>query len=257
MTAAGAPMIEVADVSVVVGGRALLSDVTMRCTPGTLTALVGPNGAGKSTLLAVIAGDLAPTRGWTRLMHRDIAGYSVRDLAQIRSVFPQGSVIRFGYSVAEVVGMGRAFRDLPPEEDERAVAGAMAEAEIIHMARRNAQTLSGGEQARTTFARVRVQATPVVLLDEPTAALDLRHQERVLATARNLASEGSAVVAVLHDLNLAAAHADRIVMLAGGRIVADGAPQDVLDGALIEQVYRQRVHVLCHPVRGCPVVLTI
>jgi len=249
-------MIEVDDVTVTVEGRNLLENVSAVCLPGTLTALVGPNGAGKSTLLSVIAGDRKGTRGTVMLAGRDVASYSVRDLAQIRSVFPQGSVIRFGYTVEEVVAMGRAFRDLPPEDDQRAVFDAMVASEVDHMAFRNAQTLSGGEQARTTFARVVVQATPIVLLDEPTAALDLRHQEKVLAAARDMARAGATVVAVLHDLNLAAAYADKVVLLENGRVAADGTPWDVLRQDLIETVYRQDVRILEHPVRGCPVVLT-
>lgn len=249
-------MIDIRNVTVTVGTRNLLEDVSARCGGGTLTALVGPNGAGKSTLLSVIAGDRKPDSGTVELGGKAVPAHSVRELAQIRSVFPQGSVIRFGYTVEEVVGMGRAFRDLPPDEDERAVFDAMSASEIEHMAFRNAQTLSGGEQARTTFARVVAQATPVVLLDEPTAALDLRHQERVLAMARGMAENGATVVAVLHDLNLAAAHADKIVLLSQGRVAADGAPWEVLRQDLIEEVYRQDVRILEHPVRGCPVVLT-
>lgn len=249
-------MIEVRNVTVAVGGRKLLDDVSTTCASGSLTALVGPNGAGKSTLLAVIAGDRTPDQGAVKLLDKDVIRHSVRELAQIRSVFPQGSVIRFGYTVEEVVGMGRAFRDLPPDKDEEAVLDAMTSSEIEHMAFRNAQTLSGGEQARTTFARVVVQATPIVLLDEPTAALDLRHQERVLARARDMAQAGATVVAVLHDLNLAAAYADKVVLLDDGKVAADGAPWEVLRQDLIERVYRQDVRILEHPVRGCPVVLT-
>lgn len=249
-------MIEVRNVTVAVGERKLLDDVSTTCASGSLTALVGPNGAGKSTLLAVVAGDRTPDHGVVKLLDKDVTRHSVRELAQIRSVFPQGSVIRFGYTVEEVVGMGRAFRDLPPDKDEEAVFDAMTSSEIEHMAFRNAQTLSGGEQARTTFARVVVQATPIVLLDEPTAALDLRHQERVLARARDMAQAGATVVAVLHDLNLAAAYADKVVLLDDGKIAADGAPWEVLRQDLIERVYRQDVRILEHPVRGCPVVLT-
>ncbi|MCO5072184.1 MAG: heme ABC transporter ATP-binding protein [Rhizobiaceae bacterium] len=249
-------MIEVKDVTVTIEGFNLLERVSTTCMPGTLTALVGPNGAGKSTLLSVIAGDRASSLGTVRLAGREVSAYSVRELAQIRSVFPQGSVIRFGYTVEEVVAMGRAFRDLPPADDQRAVFDAMAASEVGHMAIRNAQTLSGGEQARTTFARVVVQATPIVLLDEPTAALDLRHQEKVLASAKQMAAAGATVVAVLHDLNLAAAYADKVVLLEAGRVAADGSPWDVLRQDLIETVYRQSVHVLEHPVRRCPVVLT-
>ncbi|WP_234188435.1 heme ABC transporter ATP-binding protein [Shinella sp. NM-101] len=249
-------MIELRDVTVSIEGRDLLHAVTMSCAPGTLTALVGPNGAGKSTLLSVVAGDRKADAGKILLKGREIGRYSVHELAQIRSVYPQGSVIRFGYMVEEVVAMGRAFRDLPPDEDEAAVLGALRTSEVEHMAFRNAQTLSGGEQARTTFARVVAQATPIVLLDEPTAALDLRHQERVLAAAKAMAREGATVVAVLHDLNLAAAFADRIVLLSDGRIAGNGPPWEVLQQERIETVYRQSVRILEHPVRGCPVVLT-
>jgi iron complex transport system ATP-binding protein len=242
-------MIEIRNVTVTVGGRNLLDDVSTTCGQGSLTALVGPNGAGKSTLLAVIAGDRRAEGGTVRLAGKEVTRHSVRELAQVRSVFPQGSVIRFGYTVEEVVAMGRAFRDLPPDGDDEAVLEAMVSSEVEHMAFRNAQTLSGGEQARTTFARVVVQATPIVLLDEPTAALDLRHQERVLTRAKEMARAGATVVAVLHDLNLAAAYADKVVLLQDG-------PWDVLTQDLIERVYRQDVRILEHPVRGCPVVLT-
>jgi iron complex transport system ATP-binding protein len=241
---------------VTVGGRNLLDDVSTTCGQGSLTALVGPNGAGKSTLLAVIAGDRRAEGGTVRLAGKEVTRHSVRELAQVRSVFPQGSVIRFGYTVEEVVAMGRAFRDLPPDGDDEAVLEAMVSSEVEHMAFRNAQTLSGGEQARTTFARVVVQATPIVLLDEPTAALDLRHQERVLTRAKEMARAGATVVAVLHDLNLAAAYADKVVLLEDGKVAADGSPWDVLTQDLIERVYRQDVRILEHPVRGCPVVLT-
>lgn len=249
-------MIEAQAVTVRSGARALLQSVNLCCAGGTLTALVGPNGAGKSTLLSVIAGDRVPDEGKILLCGKPVSGYSVRALAQIRSVFPQGSVIRFGYSVAEVVAMGRAFRELPPTDDDAAIRDAMLAAEIEDMARRNAQTLSGGEQARTTFARVEVQDTPVILLDEPTAALDLRHQERVLQRARQRADAGACVVAVLHDLNLAGAHADKIVLLSEGRVAATGTPREVFRRDRLEAVYRQSVHILDHPTRDCPVVVT-
>lgn len=250
-------MIDIKNITVRVGEKTLLEDVSAQCEKGTLTALVGPNGAGKSTLLSVIAADRKADAGDVILDGKPVNSYSVHALAQIRSVFPQGSVIRFGYNVSEVVAMGRAFRDLPPDEDQASIDEAMLATEIDHMAYRNAQTLSGGEQARTTFARVMVQATPVVLLDEPTAALDLRHQERVLAIARDMAQAGATVVAVLHDLNLAAAYADRIILLSQGKVAAEGTPWDVLQKDMLEKVYRQHVHVLPHPVRQCPVVLTI
>lgn len=250
-------MIEVQDVSLSIGGKRLLARVSLTCRPGTVTALVGPNGAGKSTLLSAIAGDLTPDRGEIRLNGQRLASLSIRDLAQIRAVFPQGSAIRFGYQVHEVISMGRAFRDLPPDRDEEAIDAAMQQAEVGHMAWRDAQTLSGGEQARTTFARVLVQDCPVVLLDEPTAALDLRHQERVLESAVALAGQGATVLAVLHDLNLAAAHAHRVVLMREAGIVAEGTPWEVLTEEMVGAVYRQQVCVMTHPRRSCPVILTV
>ncbi|MDB6177391.1 heme ABC transporter ATP-binding protein [Paracoccus sp. Z330] len=249
-------MIELRNISLRADEKILLDRVNLSCEPGTVTALVGPNGAGKSTLLSVIAGDVRPDQGEVVLQDRNIGKFSVRDLAQIRAVFPQGSGIRFGYHVHEVVSMGRAFRDLPTNQDAAAIEAAMMQSEVAHMAWRNAQTLSGGEQARTTFARVLVQECPVVLLDEPTAALDLRHQEKVLESAVDLARGGATVLAVLHDLNLAAAHADRIVLMCNGAIAATGTPWEVLTQEQVGRVYRQDVCVMPHPLRECPVVLT-
>ncbi|MEC7762332.1 MAG: heme ABC transporter ATP-binding protein [Pseudomonadota bacterium] len=249
-------MIEVRNVSVAIDGKTLLDDVSLDCAPGTLTALVGPNGAGKSTLLSVIAGDMPPASGSVSLAGRPLHRMKVREMAQLRSAFPQGSVIRFGYQVREVVEMGRTFRDLPPDKDEAVIEGAMEQAEVGHLAWRDAQTLSGGEQARATFARVLVQECPIVLLDEPTAALDLRHQERVLAAAADLARGGATVLAVLHDLNLAAAFADQVVLMRRMSVAATGTPWEVMTEARISEVYRQEVCILKHPNRGCPVVLT-
>lgn len=249
-------MIDVRNVSLSIGEKTLLDQVNLTCRPGTVTALVGPNGAGKSTLLSVIAGDHKPDSGEVLLNDRPLHRFSIRDLAQLRSVFPQGSAIRFGYQVHEVVAMGRAFRDLPPGEDDAVIDRAMAQAEIAHMAWRDAQTLSGGEQARTTFARVLAQDCPIVLLDEPTAALDLRHQERVLAGAADLARKGATVLAVLHDLNLAAAHADRVILMRNTAVAATGTPWEVLTESRIGAVYRQDVCVMPHPRRDCPVILT-
>ena len=132
----------------------------------------------------------------------------------------------------------------------------LAAGDVTHLAPRDVQTLSGGEASRTAFARVLAQTTPVVFLDEPTAALDLQHQEAVLRIARGLADEGACVIVVLHDLNLAAGYADRIVMLHRGRIAADGSPRAVLTRETIEHVYAQPVLVLEHPTRGVPLVVS-
>ncbi len=245
-----------AQVSVRIDGRAILDAVDLRFARGSLTALVGPNGAGKSTLLAVAAGDLAPASGEVRLAGADLGDWKARALARERSVLPQDHAVRFAFSVREVVAMGRLPHPPEPATDARIVDQALAAADIVHLADRDVQTLSGGEASRTAFARVLAQTTPVLLLDEPTAALDLQHQESVLRSARGLADAGACVIVVLHDLNLAAGHADRMVMLQGGRVAADGSPRQVLTRETIERVYRQPVLVLEHPTRGVPLVVS-
>lgn len=249
-------MLELHNVSLNTGSKTLLDDVSLTCSKGSVTALIGPNGAGKSTLLGVMAGDHLPSQGDVWLNGQPLTSYSIRDLAAERAVMPQDSVLRFGYCVEDVVRMGRAMRDLPPGEDDSRVEAAMQRVEILALRQRNAMTLSGGEQARTTFARVQVQETPILLLDEPTAALDLRHQERLMQLAAQWAARGHCVVAVMHDLNLAAAHADQLALLNAGKLIATGAPWDVLNQKLLENIYQQDVCVLTHPKRGCPVVVT-
>ncbi|MDH4572335.1 heme ABC transporter ATP-binding protein [Salinicola acroporae] len=253
---ASAPALELSGVSFALGGRKLLDDIDLRCEYGSVTALIGPNGAGKSTLLALMAGDQPAKSGTLSLAGQPIESLSVRELASHRAVMPQDSVLRFAYLVEEVVGMGRQLHVSDPGLDGPVIAQAMRVAEIAHLASRDAMTLSGGEQARTTFARILTQQTSILLLDEPTAALDLRHQERLLQSAANLARRGCCVVVVLHDLNLAAAHADYLVLLADGRVILQGSPWEVLDAERLGVVYRQPVSVLAHPQRGCPIVVT-
>jgi iron complex transport system ATP-binding protein len=245
------------DVTFAVDGAVLLDGVDLDVHAGEVLAVVGPNGAGKSTLLGVLAGDLAPTRGEVRYAGADVRTLKVGDLARRRGVLLQEHRLSFPFPVVDVVRMGRSpWRGTPLEDDDdRAVADALAEAEVDHLAARRFPSLSGGEKARVAFARARAQATPVLLLDEPTAALDIRHQELLLSRARDRARAGDAVVAVLHDLSLAAAYADRVAVLAGGRLRGLGTPRDVLTAALLTEVYRYPVDVVPHPRTGEPLVL--
>ncbi|WP_369408614.1 heme ABC transporter ATP-binding protein [Cellulomonas triticagri] len=240
-----------------VDGVTLLDGVDLDVEPGSLLAVVGPNGAGKSTLLGLLAGDLRPTRGTVTSAGTAIEDVPVADLARRRAVLLQEHRLSFPFSVAEVVRMGRSpWRGTAAEDDDdRHVTEAAAAADVLHLADRRFPTLSGGEKARTAYARARAQATPVLLLDEPTAALDIRHQEMVLAQARDLARAGHAVVAVLHDLSLAAAYADRVLLLGEGRARALGTPAEVLRADLLGEVYRHRVEVLTHPRTGDLIVL--
>lgn len=154
--------------------------------------------------------------------------------------------------------MGRAPWAATPfeDDDEAAIGDAMAATDVLEFAERKFNTLSGGEKARVALARVLAQRTPILLLDEPTSALDLHHQELVMGVARARAGAGDAIVVVLHDLNLAAAHADRVAVLTGGRLVAFGSPSDVLTAKLLSHTYHHPVEVFPHPRTGTPLITT-
>jgi iron complex transport system ATP-binding protein len=233
--------------------------VSLTLAAGEMLAVVGPNGAGKSTLLSVLAGDLSVGSGMVSVGGRSVRRWRPAELALWRSVLPQHTTVAFPFTVAQVVAMGRApwAGMTSADEDEKAVAEAMAETEVTEFAERTFGTLSGGERARAALARVLAQRTPVLLLDEPTAALDLRHQDLVLSVAAERARAGAGVLAVLHDLNLAAAHADRVAVVAGGRLRACGPPASVLTSELLTEVYQREVEVLAHPRSGAPLVLPV
>lgn len=242
-----------------IGDKRLLDDVTIELRVGEVLALVGPNGAGKSTLLAVLAGDQPVSTGRVTVGDRLVGDWPAVALARLRSVLPQRNPVAFPFDVRSVVEMGRSpWRGTDAEdEDDAEVALALAQTELTHLANRPYSQLSGGEQARTALARVLVQRTGILLLDEPTAALDVRHQEQVMALARQRAAGGTSVLVVLHDLGLAAAHADRVAVLADGRLAAVGPPEEVCTAELLSQVYRYPVEVFPHPRTGRPVVLPI
>lgn len=238
----------------------LVSGVDLQVTPGELVAVIGPNGAGKSTLLNLLSGTLHPSAGEVFLNGIDTSRALPGDLALERSILTQRESIDIPYTVAQVVAMGRFpyRRDETntQERDARAVADAMAQTDTTRFANRTYTTLSKGEQTRVSLARVIAQATPIVLLDEPTTALDVAHQERILNRTVELARQQKTTVVVLHDLNAAAVHADRIVVMNQGRVVADGAPREVLLADLLSTVYDQPMVVVDHPFRNCPLVLT-
>lgn len=238
-----------------IGRALLLDDVSLRVPRGAVLALVGPNGAGKSTLLGVLAGDVVPEAGEVLLDGVPLRRIRARERARRRSLLLQSNRVAFPFTVAQVVEMGCAPWIGADRDDDALIAAAMERADVVHLADRAFGSLSGGEQARVSFARVLVQDAPVVLLDEPTAALDLRHQEELLSSARALSAEGRTVVAVLHDLSLAAAYADVLAMISGGRIVAEGAPAEVLTEERIAEVYGAAVAVVDDPVNGHPLVL--
>ncbi|MFI5986138.1 heme ABC transporter ATP-binding protein [Streptomyces sp. NPDC051555] len=255
--AAGSALAEAAGLRVRHGAREVLRGIDLTVRAGEVLALVGPNGAGKSTLLAALAADLPAASGSVRIDGRAVGDWPALDLALRRSVLPQAAALAFPFPVEDVVRMGRAPWAGTPfaDSDDRLVADAMAATEVTDFAARPFAALSGGERARVALARVLAQAAPLLLLDEPTAALDLRHQELVLRICRERAAAGDAVVVVLHDLGLAAAYADRVAVLHEGRIAVDGPPAEVFEDGLLSRVYRQPVEVLAHPRTGAPLVV--
>ncbi len=236
-------LVEASEIAVRLPGKALIERISLRIAPGSAVAMIGPNGAGKSTLLRVISGDRTPSSGVIRLMGRAPADYDPRELALRRAVLAQTVSVAFPFSVIEVVRMGAGERTGPAIE--AMVEEALSEVDLLHMRDRVVNTLSGGEQQRTHFARVLVQLAcgearngpGLLLLDEPTSSLDLRHQLDLLSSARRCVARGVAVVAVMHDLNLAAMFADRILIMKGGRIVRDGPPSRTITESNVSDVF--------------------
>ena len=233
------PILRATDVHVTRGSRHILRDLSIEVSPGEIVAVVGPNGAGKSSLLAVLSGELAPASGRVLLDGQPIGRYRPGPLARRRSVLLQSNQVSFPFAVEDIVAMGRSpWAGTPREEhDEEVIAQSIEKVGIAHLVGRKFTELSGGERARVSLARVLAQDTPLVLLDEPTAALDIHHQERVMGIIRSLAREDKAVVVVIHDIALAAATADRVVLLVAGEVVADGPPREVLTSERLTDVY--------------------
>lgn len=235
-----------------VDGVDLVSGVDLEVGRGEVVAVVGPNGAGKTTLVSLMAGDLEPVEGTVTVAGRPAA--DVAALSLERAVLPQHHLLTFAFRCLEVVLMGRHPHPTGEEEDRAVAERAMVETDTGSLRDRAFPTLSGGEQTRVSLARVLAQETPLIVLDEPTSSLDLRHQELVMTTLRGLAAAGGTVVTVLHDLDLAARHADRIVLMDRGRIHAVGTPGDVFREAELAEVYGCPVRVFADPVSGTPII---
>ncbi|MFJ4768204.1 ABC transporter ATP-binding protein [Streptomyces uncialis] len=246
-------LLDLQDVSVVMGGRALVDGVSLRVAPGEVVGLAGPNGAGKSTLLRTVYRTLRPTSGRVLLDGDDVWGLPGKRLARRLAAVLQESAGDFELSVYDVVAMGRtphkrAFAG--DDADDRAViAAALARLDVAPLAQVPFDRLSGGEKQRVLIARALAQRTGTMVLDEPTNHLDLRHQLDVLRLVREL---GVTAVVALHDLNLAAAFCDRVCVMRAGRVVALGSPAEVLTTGLLAEVYRVDAEVSEHPRTGVP-----
>jgi iron complex transport system ATP-binding protein len=254
-------LLEASRISVHIGAAVLLSEVSLAVGQGETVALVGPNGAGKSTLLRVLAAELRRHAGSVRLKGRDILAYDPRTLSLHRAVLSQSISIAFPFTVAEIVRMGAGDRRGPAIET--AIDAALDEVDLLGFRDRIVATLSGGEQSRTHFARVLVQLAcgeaahgpGLLLLDEPTASLDLRHQIDMAASARKCAARGVAVIAVLHDLNIASLFAGRVIVLDRGKIAEDGPPAQTITDDMLARVFGVAGAVGRPPPPGIPFVL--
>lgn len=251
-------MLRAENATVCRGERTILAHVSCALAPGRLTALVGPNGAGKSTLLRLFAGEFPPTEGGIFFTDRRLCDWPACDLACRRAVLPQESSLQFPFRVHEVVLLGRAphVHGTETPRDHAIVTEALEAVDLAGKRNRIFPTLSGGEKQRVHLARALAQIWDtdggggrVLLLDEPTASMDLAHQHATLRRARALTAEGAATLAVLHDLNLAMTYADDVWVLRSGELVAAGPVVSTLTPALIREVFGVEARFLDCP--GC------
>ncbi|MBV7296637.1 heme ABC transporter ATP-binding protein [Enterovibrio paralichthyis] len=251
--------LEIRNASLKLGNKVLLDNFSARFASGELTIILGPNGTGKSSLLKLLSLEW-PTEAELFYFGKPANQWKVQELAASMGVLPQSSTLTFAFTVREVVELGGLTLTASQREISAIASEKMAQTDVLHLAERLYPSLSGGEKQRVHLARVLTQLAksavpPILMLDEPTSALDIAHQHRTLALAKQLATEGSAVIAVIHDLNLAAQYADKIIMLNDGKIAAQGSPEDVLKASTINEVYGWPVQIIPHPIHNHPVVV--
>jgi len=244
------------------GDTVVIDGLDLDVLDGTVTAVIGPNGCGKSTLLRALSRLLPARAGHVLLDGRRIDRYPTREVAKVLGVLPQTPVAPDGLTVADLVARGRhphqAWYRQWSGDDEAAVAEALAWTGMSEFAERTVDTLSGGQRQRVWISMALAQGTDILLLDEPTTFLDLAHQVDVLDLVERLHREmGRTVVMVLHDLNLAARYAERLIAMRDGQIVADGSPKDVLTAELLRTVFDLEAQVIDDPVAGTPMVVPI
>lgn len=237
-----------------------LRDISFQAASGEMIGLIGPNGSGKSTLLSCLAGLRADFSGRIMIEGKDLTGYAAQTLARVVSVVFQDNFFPFDFTAYEIVAMGRSpFLKALQEEtggDRALIEEAMRQCDCWQLKERSITGLSGGERQRVILARALAQQPRVLLMDEPTNHLDLKHQRLILDTAGKLSSQsGVLVIAVLHDLNLAASFCGRIILLHQGAIAADSQPKEVLRENILKPVYETDIDIVLHPRTQRPQIL--
>ena len=260
--AADGPLIEVDDLSLSYGDLSVLSEVSLSVESGEFVGLVGPNGAGKTTLLRAINGVFEPDGGTVHLDGTPVADLGPRGVSRRVATVPQDTSVSFAFTVEDVVRMGRTpYRgrtDLTADEvDREAVDRALERTEMTALRDRPITAVSGGERQRAFVARALAQDTPALVLDEPTASLDINHQIRTLELVREAVDDGKAALAAIHDLNLAARVCDRLVLLSGGAVRATGTPREVLSDDALAASFGVRTAVNDDPAVGSPMVTAL
>lgn len=238
------PLLEASEVAIDIGRKRIVEGLSLVAQPGEVTAIIGPNGSGKTTLLKALSGELAHA-GRISINGRTLGALKPYEAATLRAVLPQASVLSFPFTVFEVVRLGLTAGVSGVAAQARLANEALARVDLGGFGGRMYQSLSGGEQQRVQLARVLCQVwRPVLdgvprllLLDEPVSSLDIRHQLMVMEIARQFAADGGGVIAILHDLNLAALYADKVLALSGGRAAAFGRPADVLNTETVREVF--------------------
>jgi iron complex transport system ATP-binding protein len=248
--------IGVTDLTVRAGDRKILDTLSFTVREDDFFVIIGPNGAGKTTLLKALCGLAGRVNGRITILGKEQGNYSRRGLAATMALVPQQMHLEFGFTVEETVLMGRSphlgLLEHEKREDYELAARAMAFTQVDHLARRRLDQLSGGERQRVMIARAICQQPRIMLLDEPTAALDPAHQLHILQLMERLREEGMTVLMVSHDLNLAALFASRILLLREGRGLLSGAPEEILTPENLRQAYGCNMHVDTHPATGKP-----
>lgn len=253
--------IELRDVRFGYGSAMVVQDVSYRVGRGEFVGIIGPNGSGKSTLLRLMSGHVRAWQGQVLIDGRPAESYERRELGRLIGVVPQETTVTFPFSVTEMVLFGRtphsAGFGFDRDTDLTAARRAMERTDTAHLARRPITELSGGERQRVILARALAQEPAILLLDEPAAFLDIRHEVEMYDLLRDLQRGGMTVVSILHDLNLAALYCDRLLLLHEGRLARAGTAAEVITYATLKEVYGTEVYVALNDITGCLNVLPL